>query len=618
MVSHHFYFLLLFLSTLSDLTLSDLENDRTALLRLRAAIRGRTLLWNRTDATPCSWEGVTCDNTTNRVIGLRLPGDGLVGQLPTNTVGNLSELRALSLRRNALSGPLPSDLALCTHLIDLHLQGNNFSGEIPSSFFTLTNLVRVNLARNNFSGDFSSGFNELTSLRTLYLENNQFTGSLPDLSGLNNLRQFNVSFNRLTGSIPMRLHGFSAQSFIGTSLCGGVLVSCSNAKDGSNLSGGAIAGISVGSVVGLLSILMILFILRRKYRTGDILSPAERSPMPPSPVKPTEHESWDRKPVILPEENIMESNNIFSSQYTSDQRLKMAIKNGGSDGLVFIGDDVNTFTLQDLLKSSAEVLGKGRVGSTYKAYLENGAQVIVKRLRNVVVSEKEFRSKIEDVGSLIHENLLPLRGYFYGREEKLLVYEPMPNGSLFALLHVGNKKQPLSWEIRSRIALGAARAIEYLHSNGPGTTHGNIKSSNIFLTNYYYARVSEQGLTQVVSPSSNMDGYRAPEVTDSRRTLQPADVYSFGVILLELLTSKSPDDALTEEGIILPSWVRSVVQEKWTIEVFDPELLEYENLQEQMVQLLHLAISCTSQSPERRPVMAEITRRIGEICGSRD
>lgn len=550
------------------------------------------------------------------MIALRLPGNGLVGQLQINTIGNLTQLRVLSLRRNALSGTLPSDLALCTHLIDLHLQGNNFSDEIPSSFFTLTNLVRVNLARNNFSGDFSSGFNNLISLRTLYLENNQLTGSLPDLSGLNNLRQFNVSFNRLTGLIPWSLHNFSAESFLGTSLCGEPLVSCSNAKDSSNLSGGAIAGIAVGSVVGLLLILIILFILWRKYRTGNIPSPVERSPMPPSPIKPPEHESWDRNPVILPEENL-DSNNILSSQYSTDQRLKMAIKNDGIDGLVFFGDDVNTFTLQELLKSSAEVFGKGTVGSTYKAYLENGAHVIVKRLRNVAVPEKEFRSKIEDVGSLIHENLLPLRGYFYGREEKLLVYEPMPNGSLYALLH-GNKKQRLSWEIRSKIALGAARAIEYLHSNGPGTTHGNIKSSNIFLTNYYYARVSEQGLTQLVSSSSNMNGYRAPEITDSRRTSQLADVYSFGVLLLELLTNKFPDDALREEGIILPSWVRSVVQEKWTIEVFDPKLLEYENLEEQMVQLLHLAISCTSQSPERRPAMAEITRRIDEICSSRD
>lgn len=102
---------------------------------------------------------------------------------------------------------------------------------------------------------------------------------------------------------------------------------------------------------------------------------------------------------------------------------------------------------------------------------------------------------------------------------------------------------------------------------------------------------------------------------DSRKISQQADIYSFGVLLLELLTSKEPDSVLTEEGIELPNWVQSVVEEKGKIEVFDRDLLRYENLEEQMVQLLHLAISCTHQHPNRRPPMVEVTRRIEEICG---
>lgn len=102
---------------------------------------------------------------------------------------------------------------------------------------------------------------------------------------------------------------------------------------------------------------------------------------------------------------------------------------------------------------------------------------------------------------------------------------------------------------------------------------------------------------------------------DTRKISQKSDVYSFGILLLELLTGKEPTGALEEEGVDLARWVQSVVEEKWTIDVFDSELLRYQNMEEQMVQLLHLAISCTSQYPERRPPMMKVTRQIKRICG---
>ncbi|XP_061374674.1 probable inactive receptor kinase At1g48480 [Gastrolobium bilobum] len=115
--------------------------------------------------------------------------------------------------------------------------------------------------------------------------------------------------------------------------------------------------------------------------------------------------------------------------------------------------------------------------------MEMGFSVAVKRLKDVVSTEKEFREKIEEVGKMIHENLVPLRGYSFRRDEKLIVYDYMPMGSLSALLHSNNGagRTLLSWETRSSIALGAARGIAYLHSHGQTTSHGNIKSSNILL-----------------------------------------------------------------------------------------------------------------------------------------
>lgn len=202
-------------------------------------------------------------------------------------------------------------------------------------------------------------------------------------------------------------------------------------------------------------------------------------------------------------------------------------------------------------------------------------------------------------------------------------------GSFFEIILVcyflttGNRgagRTPLNWETRSGLALGASRAIAYLHSKGPANSHGNIKSSNILLSKSYEARVSDFGLAHLASPSSTpnrIDGYRAPEVTDARKVSQKADVYSFGVLLLELLTGKAPTQALlNEEGVDLPRWVQSVVKEEWTAEVFDLELLRYQNVEEEMVQLLQLAINCTAQYPDNRPSMAEVTSQIEEICRS--
>ena len=187
-------------------------------------------------------------------------------------------------------------------------------------------------------------------------------------------------------------------------------------------------------------------------------------------------------------------------------------------------------------------------------------------------------------------------------------------------MRAGNRssgRTPLDWEARSAIALATARGVAHIHSTGPTASHGNIKSSNVLLTKSYEARVSDHGLPTLVGPSfspTRVSGYRAPEVTDIRRVSQKADVYSFGVLLLELLTGKAPTHAVVnEEGLDLPRWVQSVVREEWTAEVFDQELLRYQSVEEEMVQLLQLAIDCSAQHPDRRPSMSDAAARIDEI-----
>lgn len=581
----------------------DIASDTRALLAFKAAV-GKRLNWTQT-SNPCNtWPGIQC--TGSRVTDVRLPGVGLFGSIPLGTLGNLSELKVLSLRWNLLSGSVPSDLAKCTQLRNVYLQNNRFTGSVPSFFSSLPNLIRLNLAFNGFTGSIPSSLSNLTRLGTLYLQNNSLTGSIPPLK-LPSLQQFNVSNNKLNGSVPSALQKFPANSFVGNSLCGSPLASCSGVspalapssghKGKKKLGAGAIVGIVLGCLAFLVLLLLILFLCKRKRRT----------------VKPRAVEFTPG--IKVPEDAPEDTNPKEDFPAPPVQE----VDKGNSKRLVFFEGSPRTFDLEDLLRASAEVLGKGSVGTAYKAVLEFGLVVAVKRLKDVIIGQKEFVQQIEQVGKMHHQNLVPLRAYYFSKDEKLLVYDYMTMGSLSSLLH-GNRgagRTPLDWETRSRIALGAARGIEYIHSRGREISHGNIKSSNILLTREYNAGVSDVGLAQLVSatPSANrIVGYRAPEVTDARKISQKADVYSFGVLLLEILTGKAPSHgSANDDGVDLPRWVQSIVREEWTAEVFDIELLRHHNFEEDMVQLLQVAIDCVAQYPDQRPSMKEVVKRIEDL-----
>ncbi|XP_057807231.1 probable inactive receptor kinase At1g48480 [Salvia miltiorrhiza] len=566
---HHLFLVVVLL----PLATPDIASDRAALLALRSAVGGRVLLWNLSSASPCSWAGVICSPDNSSVVELRLPGMGLSGQLPPNTISNLTNLQTLSLRFNSLSGPLPANMfSSLNSLRNIYMQNNLFIGGVPDSLFSVKSLVRLNLAHNNFSGPISASFNKLTRLGTLYLQNNHFSGSLPDLN-LPALIQFDVSNNNLTGPIPSGLAGKPKSSFAGNSLCGPPLDSCAVDKPKKKLSAGAIAGIVIGSVIGFfLILLLILYLYRMVSGKGADRKGKEVE------IQEAEIGGW---------------------------------RKGRDKGLVFFGNTGWDFDVEELLRASAEVLGKGTFGTAYKAVLETGLAVAVKRLRDVKMGEKELTEKMEEIGRMDHPNLVPLRAYYYNREEKLLVYDFLPMGSLSALLH-GNKeggRAALNWETRVAIALGAAQGISHIHSQGSSTSHGNIKSSNILLTNSYEARVSDFGLAQLGSsatPSHRVAGYRAPEVIDPHKVSHKADVYSFGVLVLELVTGKAPN----EDGVDLPRWVQSVLKQDWTSKVFDVQLLRYGNVEEEMVQLLQLGLDCTAPYPDNRPSMPDITAKM--------
>ncbi|CAI9775050.1 unnamed protein product [Fraxinus pennsylvanica] len=292
--------------------------------------------------------------------------------------------------------------------------------------------------------------------------------------------------------------------------------------------------------------------------------------------------------------------------------------------LVFVEGRNPDFDLEDMLRASAEVLGKGTFGTSYKATLENGITIAVKRLKDVIVTSKEFQQQIEVIGKMRNESVATLIAYYYSRDEKLIVYDYYGAGSASSMLHgqFGKSKISLEWEARLRIAVGAARGIAYIHTQlGQNLVHGNVKTSNIFLTAQGYGSVSDVGLATLMSTTSLLhirsSGYQAPEVTDTKKLSQASDVYSFGVVLLELLTGKptilSEDN---EKANQLVRWVTSVVSEEWTAEVFDIELMRYQNIEEAMVKVLQIAMDCVNSVPEHRPKMPEVVRMLDDISGT--
>ncbi|KAL7600393.1 hypothetical protein Lser_V15G26355 [Lactuca serriola] len=638
----HLFFLLICFSVSSSL-----NSDGLSLLALKAAVTDdptkSLTTWKETDLTPCRWTGVAC-NSDHRVTSIFLPNKNLTGYLPSE-LGAIVYLRHLSLSNNNFSKPIPDHLFNATNLLSIDLSHNYLTGPIPEKITTLKFLTILDLSSNFLNGSLPESLSNLTNLSgTLNLSYNQLSGEIPASYGLFQVMvSLDLRHNNLTGKIPLvgSLLNQGPTAFTGNPfLCGFPLeTQCSDPEaqnprvlsnpDAPKDPGSSVAlpgktndssgSVTVPLISGVSVVIGIMFFSMWVYR-----------------------KKWRSREAKLGQKEKQENEQI--TVITNEEE--------GQDGKFVVMDEGFGLELEDLLRASAYVVGKSKTGIVYKVVAGRGsgaavgAVVAVRRLSegDGTWRLKEFEAEVETIGRVQHPNIVRLRAYYYANDEKLLISDFVSNGSLYSALHdVGgpaNPLPPLSWASRLKIAQGTARGLAHIHECSPRKhVHGNIKSSKILLDDDLQPFISGFGLTRLVttsitkSTSRKLSGssqlsftsskssfssnyYVAPEARISGQKVGPkCDVYSFGIVLLEMLTGRAPDGVgLDNDGKGLEGFVRKVFREERPLsEIIDPVLLQEVYAKKQVVAAFHIALNCTEIDPEVRPKMRIVSDSLDRI-----
>ncbi|KAK3436135.1 hypothetical protein EUGRSUZ_C00787 [Eucalyptus grandis] len=606
---------------------SDCITEDEALLELKRSITDNGALDSWVPSTPpCKgWIGVVCFNGI--ITGLHLSDRGLTGKVNVESLETIRGLRTISLVNNSFSGPIP-EFSRLGALKSLLLVGNEFSGEISRDFFSrMLSLKKVWLSDNNFSGLIPASLAELPNLMELHLEGNQFSGYIPDFRN-EKLTSLDLSHNKLEGPIPASLLKFGVSSFRGNEgLCGKPLdrvctdpakptakpvpggeslEASPNTEPKNSVDSWVIFG-TVGALLVVGMLFSYVYSTRRRDNDFSVLG----------------------KEVVHDAVEVHVSSSKHSSRTASSKKSSVS-KRGSHKGkdmadLVLLNEDKGPFGLSDLMKAAAEVLGNGGLGSAYKAVMSNGLSVVVKRMREMNRLGKEgFDAEMRRFGSLRHENILTPLAYHYRKEEKLLVSEYVPKGSLLYILHGdrGICHAELNWPTRLKIIRGIGRGLGFLQSEFASydLPHGNLKSSNVLLGEDYEPLLSDYAFHPLINPPQAvqaMFAYKAPESLQNQQVSPKCDVYCLGIVILEIVTGKFPSQYLSNGrgGTDVVKWVHSAISHKREEEVIDPEILSSANAMPQMLQLLHIGASCTESNPEHRIDLREAIRNIEEVKG---
>ncbi|XP_022638701.1 proline-rich receptor-like protein kinase PERK1 [Vigna radiata var. radiata] len=417
----------------------------------------------------------------------------------------------------------------------------------------------------------------------------------------------------------------------------------------SGISTGVVVGIAVGAVAILvvLSILCICCRKKKRRRDEEYYAPPQppRGPkddyggpprqwqhnvpppqdhvvsmMPPKPTPPPAP-AYAAQPPPPPPPFIISSSGS-GSNYSGGEPLPPP-----SPG-ISLGFSKSTFTYEELARatdgfSDANLLGQGGFGYVHRGILPNGKEVAVKQLKaGSGQGEREFQAEVEIISRVHHKHLVSLVGYCITGSQRLLVYEFVPNNTLEFHLH-GRGRPTMDWPTRLRIALGSAKGLAYLHEDcHPKIIHRDIKSANILLDFKFEAKVADFGLakfssdvnTHVSTRVMGTFGYLAPEYASSGKLTDKSDVFSYGVMLLELITGRRPVDktqTFMEDSLV--DWARPLLTRALEEDDFDSIIdprLQNDYDPNEMARMVACAAACTRHSAKRRPRMSQVVRAL--------
>lgn len=510
------------------------------------------------------------------------------GQLPLE-ISQATSLTEIDVSNNQFSGEILIKIVDLGLLNKLNLQNNMFSGSIPKNLSSCVALNNINMAHNSFSGTIPASIGSLPVLNSLNLSENKLSGQIPTTLSSLKLNILDLSYNQLSGPIPQSLNVKAYNgSFVGnTGLCSESITGfrkCLPVSDRPPSIYIIVIVIASAAIVFFLSILCVMY-LKSKVGKGD-----ERS------LK--EDYTWDIK-----------SFHVLS--FTEDNIL-------------------------DSIKQE-NLIGKGGSGNVYKVVISDNVELAVKHIWNSNSGDrksrqstapmlskptgklKEFEAEVETLSSIRHVNVVKLYCCITSEDSSLLVYEYLPNGSLYDKLHHGIDKLALDWETRYEIALGAAKGLAYLHHGcDVPIIHRDVKSSNILLDEFFKPRIADFGLAKILQSSADKDstrviagtpGYIAPEYGYTYKVNEKSDVYSFGVVLMELVTGKLPMEPEFGENKNLVGWVSSKLKSKSSIlSIMDPTIPEV--YREETIKILRIAIQCTASDSTLRPTMRSVVQMI--------
>ncbi|KAG0556543.1 hypothetical protein KC19_11G061400 [Ceratodon purpureus] len=543
---------------------------------------------------PCaspSWQGVVCD-PSGEVVSIILSSSRLVGTI-SPSLANLTSLRNLVLNGNSLTGSIPAELTSLTSLQTVDVRNNNLAGPLPS----FSPAVKFSFSGNPLLDGSPAA---PVPVGAPPLGTPSPGGTTPPSAPVGGSPRAPGAPRSTPNGAPSR------EDPKNNSLLPLVL-------------GGVIGGLGLCAVCAAL--VLCCYWRKKKSSTAKPIHPHDSDPAMVKVVLHSSSSGSNQASGSSNEKGYLSQGDSFNSNSLS--------KDGqmGEAGRM-------TFSVQGLRSvtnnfSEQNILGRGGFGVVYRGALEDGTQVAVKRMEAAVVSNKglnEFQSEIVVLTKVKHRHLVGLLGYCAEGMERLLVYEYMPQGTLAQHLfdYKELNEKPLTWKMRLTIALDVARGLEYLHNLAHRSfIHRDLKPSNILLTDDFRAKVSDFGLVKLAPEGkysvetrlAGTFGYLAPEYAVTGRVTTKADVFSFGVVLMELMTGRRAlDETQEEENMHLVTWFsRMNTDEEGFKLTIDPAILVDDETFRSLRVVAELAGHCTAREPYQRPDMGHVVTVLGPL-----